>query len=76
MFWRDAKHIMLLIILGLTVIDICIYTSLKESGVHTVRWSRPLRSLLIVNIPEGEYCHNQRSLNLKALIVTVKIKDI
>ena len=26
-FWRDAKHIMILVILGLTFIDICIYTN-------------------------------------------------
>ena len=53
-FWRDAKHIMLLVILGLTLIDICIYTGMVEGGVDTVRWSRPLRPLLIVNIPEGD----------------------
>ena len=53
-FWRDAKHIMILVILGLTLIDICIYTGMVEGGIDTVRWSRPLRPLLIVNIPEGE----------------------
>ena len=53
-FWRDAKHIMILVILGLTLIDICIYTGMVEGGIDTVRWSRPLRPLLIVNIPEGK----------------------
>eukprot|EP00092_Neocalanus_flemingeri_P012682 GFUD01013666.1.p1 GENE.GFUD01013666.1~~GFUD01013666.1.p1 ORF type:complete len:812 (-),score=155.83 GFUD01013666.1:49-2484(-) len=53
MFWTDAKHIMIIIILALTLIDICIYTGLVESNISTVRWSRPLRPLLIVNIPEG-----------------------
>ena len=53
LFWKDAKHIMITIILGLTLIDICIYTGLVESGISTVRWSRVLRPLLIVNIPEG-----------------------
>ena len=53
-FWRDAKHIVLLVILSLMLIDICIYTGMVEGGVNTVRWSRPLRPLLIVNIPEGE----------------------
>ena len=53
-FWRDAKHIMILVILGLTLIDICIYTGMVEGGIDSVRWSRPLRPLLIVNIPEGE----------------------
>ena len=54
-FWRDAKHIMILVILGLTLIDICIYTGMVEGGIDTVRWSRPLRPLLIVNIPEGDH---------------------
>ena len=54
LFWKDAKHIMIIIILALTLIDICIYTGLVESGVSTVRWSRILRPLLIVNIPEGK----------------------
>ena len=53
-FWRDAKHIVLLVILSLMLIDICIYTGMVEGGVNSVRWSRPLRPLLIVNIPEGE----------------------
>jgi len=53
-FWKDAKHIVLLIILSLTVIDICIYTGMVESGMHTVRWSRVLRPLLIVNVPDGQ----------------------
>ena len=52
-FWRDAKHLMVLTILTLTVIDICIFTGLAETGIQSVRWSRPLRPLLIVNIPEG-----------------------
>jgi hypothetical protein len=54
LFWKDAKHIMIIIILVLTLIDICIYTGLVESGISTVRWSRILRPLLIVNIPEGK----------------------
>lgn len=52
-FWRDAKHLTLLTILLLTFIDIAIYTGLEESGISSVRWSRPLRPLLLVNIPEG-----------------------
>lgn len=52
-FWRDAKHVMIITILGLTLVDICIYTGLYESDIQSVRWSRCLRPLLIVNIPEG-----------------------
>ena len=59
MFWRDAKHLMVIAILALTVLDICVYTGLAETGVQSVRWSRPLRPLLIVNIPEGENYENK-----------------
>jgi len=52
-FWKDAKHVMILVILVLTLLDICIYTGLFESNIESVRWSRCLRPLLIINIPEG-----------------------
>merc|ERR1719341_386133 len=52
-FWRDAKHVVQLTVLVLMFLDIAIYTGLYESDVSSVRWSRPLRPLLIVNIPEG-----------------------
>ena len=67
-FWKDAKHIMILVILSLTVIDICIYTGLVESGIQSIRWSRPLRPLLIVNIPEGKDVGNIEYLYLLSLI--------
>ena len=62
-FWRDAKHLMVLTILTLTVLDICIFTGLAETGIQSIRWSRPLRPLLIVNIPEGD-SFSPRKLNL------------
>merc|ERR1711892_262050 len=52
-FWKDTKHVMVLVILILTLLDICIYTGLVESNIESVRWSRSFRPLLIINIPEG-----------------------
>jgi len=52
-FWRDAKHVVQVVVLLLMFIDIAIYTGLYESDISSVRWSRPLRPLLLVNIPEG-----------------------
>jgi len=52
-FWRDEKHLMIICIVCLTLVDICIYTGLYESNITSIRWSRCLRPLLIVNIPEG-----------------------
>lgn len=54
-FWKDGKHIMTLVIIILTVVDICIYTGLTDSGLFAVRLSRPLRPFIIVNIPEGRH---------------------
>ena len=65
---RDAKHVVQLTVLVLMFLDIAIFTGLYESDVSSVRfgdlcnlffnddparWSRPLRPLLLVNIPEG-----------------------
>ena len=53
-FWRDAKHVTYAVLLLLIFIDIIVYTIIKESSSgHIVRWSRPLRPFLIVNIPEA-----------------------
>lgn len=37
----------------LTLIDMIIYGALVASGHSTVRWSRVLRPLLLVNVTEG-----------------------
>lgn len=55
-FWKDTKHVTFAVILGLTILDITIYTIMRETGHHpenAVRWSRPLRPFLIVNFPEA-----------------------
>jgi len=53
LFWQDGKHIVQIIIVALAVVDICVYTGLVESGIQSIRISRPFRPFLIVNIPEG-----------------------
>merc|ERR1719193_515986 len=52
-FWKDGKHIVLLTIIFLSVIDICICTGLDEYGKPYIRLTRVLRPFVIVNIPEG-----------------------
>merc|ERR1719193_621431 len=52
-FWKDGKHIVLLTIIFLSVIDICICTGLDEYGKPYIRLTRVLRPFVIVNMPEG-----------------------
>ena len=53
-FWKDTKHITNAIILLITLIDICVYVAMSESGSpNALRISRPLRSFLLVNFPEA-----------------------
>lgn len=49
----DTKHITLLAILVLALVDIVTYTVATELGAEVVRWSRPLRPFVIVNFPES-----------------------
>lgn len=37
----------------LTLIDMVIYGALKAANLYSVRWSRVLRPLLLVNVTEG-----------------------
>ncbi|CAG5947409.1 unnamed protein product [Menidia menidia] len=52
-FWKDLKNICIIVILLLTLIDMIIYGALNAANCYSVRWSRVLRPLLLVNITEG-----------------------
>ncbi|XP_042874481.1 two pore calcium channel protein 1-like [Penaeus japonicus] len=51
-FWSDTKNILILVLSGLTFLDMVIYIGLVENDIYGVRWSRPLRPLFAVNFPE------------------------
>lgn len=51
-FWSDTKNILILVLSGLTFLDMVIYIGLVENDIFGVRWSRPLRPLFAVNFPE------------------------
>ncbi|XP_076048440.1 uncharacterized protein LOC143029602 [Oratosquilla oratoria] len=51
-FWCDTKNVLLTALIGLTFLDMIIYTGLVENGIYAVRWSRPLRPFFVVNFPE------------------------
>uniref|UniRef100_A0AAR2JIB9 Ion transport domain-containing protein n=1 Tax=Pygocentrus nattereri TaxID=42514 RepID=A0AAR2JIB9_PYGNA len=52
-FFRDPKNLCIIIIITLCLIDMIIYAALYASGHSSVRWSRVLRPLLLVNVTEG-----------------------
>ncbi|KAM9063074.1 two pore channel protein 2-like [Sarcophilus harrisii] len=52
-FWKDTKNICILLTILLTLLDIIIYGTLRVFNIHSVRWSRCLRPLFLINFPES-----------------------
>uniref|UniRef100_X2AIS5 Ion transport domain-containing protein n=1 Tax=Capitella teleta TaxID=283909 RepID=X2AIS5_CAPTE len=55
-FWKDPKNLIVMGTIALTFIDMMCYSmwsSLGGPSAHPIRWSRPLRPLFIINLPEG-----------------------
>ncbi|KAM9584811.1 LOW QUALITY PROTEIN: two pore channel protein 2-like [Trichechus inunguis] len=52
-FWKDTKNICIMVTIVLTLIDLIICGSLEAVGIHSVRWSRALRPVFLINFPES-----------------------
>ncbi|XP_061584965.1 two pore segment channel 3 [Cololabis saira] len=52
-FWKDPKNICIIVILALTLVDMIVYGALKAADCYSIRLSRVLRPLLLVNVTEG-----------------------
>ncbi|XP_010335749.1 two pore channel protein 2-like [Saimiri boliviensis] len=52
-FWKDTKNICIMVTIVLTLIDLIIYGSLESINVRSVRWSRALRPVFLINFPES-----------------------
>ncbi|KAF0876548.1 TPC1 protein, partial [Crocuta crocuta] len=52
-FWKDTKNICIMVTIVLTLIDLIIYGSLKAVNIRSVRWSRALRPVFLINFPES-----------------------
>ncbi|XP_008590185.1 PREDICTED: two pore calcium channel protein 2-like [Galeopterus variegatus] len=52
-FWKDTKNICIMVTIALTLIDLIIYGSLEAVSIHSVRWSRALRPVFLINFPES-----------------------
>ncbi|KAM9156152.1 two pore channel protein 2-like [Pangshura tecta] len=52
-FWKDTKNICIMIAILVTLIDLIIYGALKISNINSVRWSRILRPIFLINFAES-----------------------
>ncbi|CAL1540973.1 unnamed protein product [Lymnaea stagnalis] len=55
-FIKDTKNIVVIVVILLTILDMICYIIWINVApdTHPVRWSRPLRSLFIINFPDGK----------------------
>ncbi|XP_054977630.1 two pore channel protein 2-like [Sorex araneus] len=52
-FWKDTKNICILVTIALTLVDLIIYGSLEAVNIHSIRWSRALRPVFLINCPDS-----------------------
>ncbi|KAJ7404829.1 two pore calcium channel protein 1-like protein [Willisornis vidua] len=52
-FWRDTKNICIMVAILLSLADLTIYGILLEYGVSSIRWSRIVRPLFLINFAES-----------------------
>ncbi|XP_075419261.1 two pore channel protein 2-like [Tenrec ecaudatus] len=52
-FWKDTKNICIMVTIVLTLVDLIVYGSLEAINIHSVRWSRALRPVFLINFPES-----------------------
>ncbi|XP_071440962.1 uncharacterized protein [Hetaerina americana] len=52
LFWVDIKNITLMAVISLISVDIILFLGFYCNGTTVIRWSRPLRPLLLVNFLE------------------------
>lgn len=51
-FWKDTKNICVMVTITLNLIDLIIYGALTVAEVNSVRWSRVLRPIFLINFAE------------------------
>uniref|UniRef100_A0A2K6EKW6 Ion transport domain-containing protein n=1 Tax=Propithecus coquereli TaxID=379532 RepID=A0A2K6EKW6_PROCO len=52
-FWKDTKNICIMVTIVLTLVDLILYGSLDAVNIRSIRWSRPLRPVFLINFPES-----------------------
>uniref|UniRef100_A0A286XHN7 Ion transport domain-containing protein n=1 Tax=Cavia porcellus TaxID=10141 RepID=A0A286XHN7_CAVPO len=58
-FWKDTKNICIMVTIVVTLIDLIVYGSLEAFHVHSVRWTRALRPVFLINFPESRQVRSQ-----------------
>lgn len=55
-FWKDAKNLVVMVVVGATIVDMVIFAAMAGSGfgMLALRCTRPLRPLLMVNFAENK----------------------
>lgn len=51
--WSGGSDVCLRCLLQVTLIDLIVYGSLEAFHVHSVRWTRALRPVFLINFPES-----------------------
>ncbi|XP_069462951.1 two pore calcium channel protein 1-like [Ambystoma mexicanum] len=52
-FWKDTKNICVMVAIMLNLIDLIIYGALRVAAVESIRWSRVLRPIYLINFAES-----------------------
>ncbi|XP_030051782.1 two pore calcium channel protein 1 isoform X2 [Microcaecilia unicolor] len=52
-FWKDTKNICVMATIVINFLDLIIYGALKMADIHSIRWSRVLRPIYLINFAES-----------------------
>ncbi|NWI49695.1 TPC2 protein, partial [Calyptomena viridis] len=52
-FWKDTKNICIMVAILLSLTDLAIYGVLRVYGVSSIRWSRIVRPIFLINFAES-----------------------
>ncbi|XP_027549220.1 two pore calcium channel protein 2-like isoform X2 [Neopelma chrysocephalum] len=52
-FWKDTKNICIMVAILLSLTDLAIYGVLRVYGVRSIRWSRIVRPIFLINFAES-----------------------
>ncbi|XP_053567920.1 two pore calcium channel protein 1 [Bombina bombina] len=52
-FWKDTKNICVMATVTLNLIDLIVYAALSLAQIQSIRWSRVLRTIYLVNFAES-----------------------
>ncbi|POI29069.1 hypothetical protein CIB84_007182 [Bambusicola thoracicus] len=57
-FWKDTKNICIMVAILLSLTDLVIYAALRIYNIKSVRWSRIVRPIFLINFAESRQVRN------------------